>query len=46
MKLITEAQHTELLANGRAQRAAIDQYAGAPTSSPSSNLFSLDAQCT
>ena len=43
MELITKAQTEQLLANGRAQRAAIDQDAGAVDFV---KLFTPDAQCT
>jgi len=46
MELITKAQTEQLLANGRAQRAAIDQDAGALDFKPVVNLFTPDAQCT
>ncbi len=46
MELITNAQTEQLLANGRAQRAAIDQDAGALDFEPVVKLFTPDAQCT
>ena len=46
MELITKAQTEQLLANGRAQRAAIDQDAGALDFEPVVKLFTPDAQCT
>ena len=46
MQLITKAQTEQLLANGRAQRAAIDQDAGALDFEPVVKLFIPDAQCT
>jgi hypothetical protein len=46
MQLITKAQSEKLLANGRAQRAAIDQDAGALDFKAVVKLFSPDAQCT
>ena len=46
MELITKAQTAQLLANGRAQRAAIDQDAGALDFKPVVKLFTPDAQCT
>jgi hypothetical protein len=46
MTLITKAQIEQLLANGRAQRAAIDQDAGALDFKPVVKLFTPDAQCT
>ncbi len=39
MELITKAQTEQLLANGRAQRAAIDQDAGALDFNPVVKLF-------
>ncbi len=39
MELITKAQTEQLLANGRAQRAAIDQDAGALDFEPVVKLF-------
>ena len=46
MELITKAQTEQLLANGRAQRAAIDQDAGALDFNPVVKLFTPDAQAT
>jgi Protein of unknown function (DUF2958) len=46
MTLLTKAQIEQLLANGRAQRAAIDQDAGALDFKPVVKLFTPDAQCT
>jgi hypothetical protein len=46
MALITKAQSEQLLANGIAQRAAIDQDAGALDFKPVVKLFTPDAQCT
>ena len=46
MTLVTKAQTEQLLANGRAQRAAIDQDAGALDFKPVVKLFTPDAQCT
>ncbi len=46
MTLITKAQTEQLLANGSAQRAAIDQDAGALDFEPVVKLFTPDAQCT
>jgi len=46
MLLITKAQTEQLLANGRAQSAAIDQDAGALDFQPVVKLFTPDAQCT
>ncbi len=46
MELISKAQIEQLLANGRAQRAAIDQDAGALDFNPVVKLFTPDAQCT
>ncbi len=46
MELITKAQTEQLLANGRAQRAAIDQDAGALDFKPVVKFFTPDAQCT
>jgi hypothetical protein len=46
IKLITKAQTEQLLANGSAQRAAIDQDAGALDFEPVVKLFTPDAQCT
>ena len=46
MELITKAQTEQLLANGRAQRVAIDQDAGALDFKPVVKLFTPDAQCT
>ena len=46
MTLVTKAQIEQLLANGRAQRAAIDQDAEALDFEPVVKLFTPDAQCT
>jgi len=46
MTLITKTQTEQLLANGRAQRAAIDQGETALDFEPVVKLFSPDAQCT
>ena len=46
MALITKAQSEQLLANGIAQRAAIDQDAEALDFEPVVKLFTPDAQCT
>src|ERR1700691_5825137 len=46
MELITKPQIEQLLANGRAQRAAIDQEAKALDFKPVVKLFTPDAQCT
>jgi len=46
MKLITKAQTEQLLANGRAQRAAIDNDQAALDFKPIVKLFTPDAQCT
>jgi len=46
MELITKTQTDQLLANGRAQRAAIDQDTGALDFEPVVKLFTPDAQCT
>jgi Protein of unknown function (DUF2958) len=46
MKLITKALTEQLLANGRAQRAAIDKDEGAIDFKPVVKLFTPDAQCT
>jgi len=46
MTLITKAQTEQLLANGRAQRAAIDQGNTALDFEPVVKLFTPDAQCT
>ena len=46
MTLITEALTEQLLANGRAQRAAIDKDEGAIDFKPVVKLFTPDAQCT
>jgi hypothetical protein len=46
MKLITKALTEKLLANGRAQRAAIDKDEGAIDFKPVAKLFTPDAQCT
>jgi Protein of unknown function (DUF2958) len=44
--LITNALPEHLLANGRAERAAIDQGDGALDFKPVVKLFTPDAQCT
>src|SRR5450631_490984 len=46
MTLITQAQLQQLLVNGRAQRAAIDNDQGALDFKPVVKLFTPDAQCT
>jgi hypothetical protein len=46
MTLITQAQLDQLLANGRAQRHAIDNDQGAIDFKPVVKLFTPDAQCT
>ena len=46
MTLITKAQTEQLLANGLAQRAAIDHRARALDFKPVVKLFTPDAQCT
>jgi hypothetical protein len=46
MELITKAQTEQLLANGRAQRAAIDRDADALDFEPVVKLFTPDAPCT
>jgi hypothetical protein len=46
MTLITQAQLNQLLANGRAQRNAIDDDQGAIDFKPVVKLFTPDAQCT
>jgi Protein of unknown function (DUF2958) len=46
MTLITKEQTEKLLANGRAQLAAIDQDARALDFNPVVKLFTPDAQCT
>ncbi len=46
MELITKAQTEQLLANGRVQRAAIDQDVGAFDFNPVVKLFTPDAECT
>ena len=46
MTLITKTQIDQLLANGIAQRAAIDQDARALDFKPVVKLFTPDAQCT
>ena len=46
MILITKAQTEQLLANGRAQRAAMDNGADALDFKPVVKLFTPDAQCT
>jgi len=46
MEFITKPQTEQLLANGRAQRAAIDQDTGALDFEPVVKLFTPDAQCT
>jgi hypothetical protein len=46
MTLITKALTEQLLANGRAQHAAIDKDEGAIDFKPVVKLFTPDAQCT
>jgi Protein of unknown function (DUF2958) len=46
MKLITDSVTDKLLANGRAQRAAIDNNQPALDFKPVVKLFTPDAQCT
>lgn len=46
MKLITDSLNHQLLANGRAQRAAIDRGDDAIDFQPVVKLFTPDAQCT
>jgi len=46
MTLITQSQLEQLLANGQAQRAAIDNDQGAIDFKPVVKLFTPDAQCT
>jgi hypothetical protein len=46
MKLITDSLTEQLLANGRAQRAAIDKGDDALDFKPVVKLFTPDAQCT
>jgi hypothetical protein len=46
MKLITDSLAEQLLANGRAQRAAIDKGEDALDFKPVVKLFTPDAQCT
>ena len=46
MKLITESLTAKLLANGRAQRAAMDKGDDALDFKPVVKLFTPDAQCT
>jgi Protein of unknown function (DUF2958) len=46
MTLITKAQTEQLLANGLAQRAAIDRQEQAFNFKPVVKLFTPDAQCT
>ena len=46
MTLITKALTEQLLANGRAQRAAIDKGEDALDFKPVVKLFTPDAQCT
>jgi Protein of unknown function (DUF2958) len=46
MTLITQAQLAQLLANGRSQRAAIDNDQGALDFKPVVKLFTPDAHCT
>jgi hypothetical protein len=46
MTLITKALTEQLLANGRAQRAAMDKGADALDFKPVVKLFTPDAQCT
>ena len=45
MTILTKAQTEQLLTNGLAQRAAIDQDAGAFDFKPVVKLFTPDAQC-
>jgi Protein of unknown function (DUF2958) len=46
MKLITDSLAEQLLANGRAQRAAMDKSDDALDFKPVVKLFTPDAQCT
>jgi hypothetical protein len=46
MKLITDSQLTQLIANGRAQREAITRNESALDFKPVVKLFTPDAQCT
>jgi hypothetical protein len=46
MTLITKPQTEQLLANGRAQRAAVDNGTDAIDFKPVVKLFTPDAQCT
>jgi len=46
MTFITQSQLAQLLANGRAQRNAIDNDQGALDFKPVVKLFTPDAQCT
>jgi hypothetical protein len=46
MKLITDSLTEQLLANGRAQRTAMDKGDDALDFKPVVKLFTLDAQCT
>jgi hypothetical protein len=46
MELITKAQSDQLLANGRAQRTAMDNGEMALDFKPVVKLFTPDAQCT
>jgi hypothetical protein len=46
MKLITDSLADKLLANGRAQRAAMDRGDDALDFKPVVKLFTSDAQCT
>jgi len=46
MTLITQSQLAQLLANGKAQRTAIDNDQGANDFRPVVKLFTPDAQCT
>jgi Protein of unknown function (DUF2958) len=46
MKLITDSLTEQLLANGRAQRAAMDKGDDALDFKPVAKLFTPDAQCT
>jgi hypothetical protein len=46
MKLITDSLTQQLLANGRAQRAAMDKGEDALDFRPVVKLFTPDAQCT
>jgi Protein of unknown function (DUF2958) len=46
MKLISDTQYTELLANGRAQRAAVDREDQALNFKPVVKLFTPDGNAT